>query len=504
MTMKLRQLSSDDLEELVKLITGCTCSAESEDGIEKQSLTLVNIDEYRNIVLKNMDTSVEYVEKLNATIEDDNADSLRDLSEKLAEQKSLEKLKPIDESKRTIGFLKDINEALKKYLEKIKEGGTPSPTGTGVTAPGDFVAGASPMSRTGIAAGAAVAGAAGYAAISQVIPETKLVSTEELNQLKSETGFTPGSVQTGSTRVIGDEIRQNGSRSWRNNNPGNLEYGDIAKQFGAIGSDGRFAIFPTYEAGRKAKEHLLFSQKTKYRGLSLDQAINQYAPPSENPTEKYISFVESQVGIDRSTKLDSLSPEQQQKVLNSMEKIEGFKAGTVITTLERKTAEGKDAIVDLGKKLQGLGLRISEHPAFGGVTAAHSSRGGHYDGTAIDVNVGRGVNEATDPRYKKSFYEMADNLRKEGYVVIFGEGDHKDHMHIRAGNKNSLKESKQLNKLETNKKSSTTIIQPMIVNTSAPAQAPARTVSPMMNQAGQKPKEKPGANKGPGFPSYYS
>jgi hypothetical protein len=51
---------------------------------------------------------------------------------------------------------------------------------------------------------------------------------------------------------------------------------------------------------------------------------------------------------------------------------------------------------------------------------------------------------------------------------------------------------------------SKTIIQPMIVNTSAPAQAPARTVSPMMNQAGQKPKEKPGANKGPGFPSYYS
>lgn len=506
MTMKLRQFSSEELEELVKLIKGCTCSADPEDGLEKESLTLVDVNDYRDIILKNMNTSVEYVEKLNKTVEDDYSESLRDLSEKIAEQKSLEKLPEVDESKRTIGLLKDVNESLKKYLEKIKEGGTPATSPAPGMSPGDFTAGGPPplISRPGaIAAGAAI-GAGGYAAVSQVIPETKLVSTEELNRLKSETGFKPGGIQTGMTRVIGDEIRQNGSRAWRNNNPGNLEYGDIAKQFGAIGSDGRFAIFPTYEAGRKAKEYLLFSQKTKYRGMSLAQAIYKYAPPSENPTEQYISSIEKQSGIDRSTKLDSLSPAQQQKVLNAMEKIEGFKAGTVITTLDKKAAEGKAAIVDLGKKLQNMGLRVSEHPEFGGVSAKHSRTGGHYDGTAIDVNVGGGIEEATDPRYKKKFHELADNLRKEGYDVIFGEGDHKDHMHVRARNKTVSANSKQLNLLEKNKKSSTTVVQPIIVNKTTPAPAPARTVSPMMNQAGQKPKEKPGTTKGPGFPAYYS
>lgn len=33
------------------------------------------------------------------------------------------------------------------------------------------------------------------------------------------------------------ETRIGGSRSWRNNNPGNLEYGKFAKQHGAIGTD---------------------------------------------------------------------------------------------------------------------------------------------------------------------------------------------------------------------------------------------------------------------------
>jgi murein DD-endopeptidase MepM/ murein hydrolase activator NlpD len=144
MTMKLRQLSSDDLEELVKLIKGCTCSADPEDGLEKESLTLVDVNDYRDIILKNMDTSVEYVEKLNKTVEDDYSESLRDLSEKLAEQKSLEKLPEVDESKRTIGLLKDINEALKKYLEKIKEGGAPATSPAPGTSPGDFTAGTPP------------------------------------------------------------------------------------------------------------------------------------------------------------------------------------------------------------------------------------------------------------------------------------------------------------------------------------------------------------------------
>ena len=43
-------------------------------------------------------------------------------------------------------------------------------------------------------------------------------------------------------------------------------------------------------------------------------------------------------------------------------------------------------IVALGKKLQGLGWLVGEHPAFGGVHGGHSPTGYHPKGLAIDVN----------------------------------------------------------------------------------------------------------------------
>lgn len=45
-----------------------------------------------------------------------------------------------------------------------------------------------------------------------------------------------------------------GTRNWRNNNPGNIGYGNgnLVKKLGAIGKAGGFAVFPDYETGRKA------------------------------------------------------------------------------------------------------------------------------------------------------------------------------------------------------------------------------------------------------------
>jgi hypothetical protein len=44
------------------------------------------------------------------------------------------------------------------------------------------------------------------------------------------------------------------------------------------------------------------------------------------------------------------------------------------------------AIVRLGKKLMSMGWLVGEHPAFGGVSAVHTSGSYHYSGRAIDVN----------------------------------------------------------------------------------------------------------------------
>ena len=127
----------------------------------------------------------------------------------------------------------------------------------------------------------------------------------------------------------GTQEKRKGSRNWRNNNPGNIEYGAYAKKLGAIGSDGRFAIFPTYEAGRAAKQKLLFEGKS-YKDKSISDAMNRYAPSSENDTNLYTTLVANAAGVDPSTKLSDLTEEQRVKALNAMEKHEGFKVGEII------------------------------------------------------------------------------------------------------------------------------------------------------------------------------
>lgn len=119
--------------------------------------------------------------------------------------------------------------------------------------------------------------------------------------------------------------RFGGSRSWRNNNPGNIEYGPFARSQGATGTDGRFAIFPNYEAGRKAQEKLLFDSKG-YRNLTLAQAIARWAPASENNVPAYLKAMSADPGA----RMSSFSPEQRVKLLDAMQRHEGWRVGRII------------------------------------------------------------------------------------------------------------------------------------------------------------------------------
>lgn len=125
----------------------------------------------------------------------------------------------------------------------------------------------------------------------------------------------------------GTVTRQDGARNWRNNNPGNLEWkpGGFAEQHGAIGSDGRFAIFPSCETGRAAKAALIFESKN-YKDKSLTDAISRYAPPSENDTAKYQSSVLGAVG-GQNKKMSDYSAAERGAIMDAMQKVEGFKVG---------------------------------------------------------------------------------------------------------------------------------------------------------------------------------
>lgn len=124
------------------------------------------------------------------------------------------------------------------------------------------------------------------------------------------------------------EVREGGTISWRNNNPGNLRYTDFTKKMGAIGQAGGFAVFPTMESGENARKELLFGNTT-YKNLNVRQAITKYAPPNENNTEDYIKKVTTAIGVPDSTPISSLTEEQKKKWLKASEKAEGFTPGKV-------------------------------------------------------------------------------------------------------------------------------------------------------------------------------
>ena len=120
-------------------------------------------------------------------------------------------------------------------------------------------------------------------------------------------------------------VKEAGSRSWRNNNPGNIRKGNFAIVNGAIGDDGAFAIFPDVQTGLDAIVTLLRSKS--YVDLSLKDAVFRYAPPNENNSDQYAASLESGTGIALNIVLSTLSINDIRKVAKVIQKIEGWHEG---------------------------------------------------------------------------------------------------------------------------------------------------------------------------------
>jgi hypothetical protein len=151
-----------------------------------------------------------------------------------------------------------------------------------------------------------------------------------------------GTDKSGKTEVTysdGSKATLTGKRPVRNNNPGNLEYGNFSKKHGAVGSDGRYAVFPDVQTGTQAQIALL--KLPKYQNLSLIDAIHRYAPPSEGNNANYPRELSQATGIPLDTKLSSLSPDQFSNMVNKMQKIEGFNGGGINVTPNQQYASAE-------------------------------------------------------------------------------------------------------------------------------------------------------------------
>lgn len=86
-------------------------------------------------------------------------------------------------------------------------------------------------------------------------------------------------------------------RGIRNNNPGNIRYGDFAKRHGATGADaGGFAIFPSMAKGEAAAQALLGGYMNRGDN-TIRKIVSRWAPSSENDTNAYINAVSRMTGL---------------------------------------------------------------------------------------------------------------------------------------------------------------------------------------------------------------
>jgi len=128
-----------------------------------------------------------------------------------------------------------------------------------------------------------------------------------------------------------------GTHPFRDNNPGDIRSGGFADRAGAIGSDSGIAIFPNSQTGFAALDRLLSAPT--YVNLTIDQAIERFAPPNENDTKAYQAAVRTAVGTSGDHKLSALTTQQRNAMTSEIARHEGFFVpGTSSTTIARLPA----------------------------------------------------------------------------------------------------------------------------------------------------------------------
>jgi len=98
----------------------------------------------------------------------------------------------------------------------------------------------------------------------------------------------------------------NNSRGIRNNNPGNIRWGDEWKGLVPEGqrTDKSFCQFKAPEFGIRAMIIILRNYQSKYGLKTITGIIKRWAPPNENDTQAYIRSVAQATGTDADKPID--------------------------------------------------------------------------------------------------------------------------------------------------------------------------------------------------------
>lgn len=115
-------------------------------------------------------------------------------------------------------------------------------------------------------------------------------------------------------------VATGGNLAWRINNPGLVHSRSrFSRKFGAIGSCGRYAIFPRADEGHKALEAWIHSKRL-YNSL-IKSIAKSYQP---NNAESYVKQLSSLSGISPEIRIKKLKLQELERFLISIEKLCGY------------------------------------------------------------------------------------------------------------------------------------------------------------------------------------
>jgi len=136
-------------------------------------------------------------------------------------------------------------------------------------------------------------------------------------------------------------VHEGGSRSWRNNNPGNLK-GAVSRRVGV--DAGGFDVYPDLQTGEEARRRM-FESGGKYHNYgSIRQVLGglkdnegklikgtAYAPSNDgNYPDSYADRIRELTGIDvDNKKVADLTSEEKDSLESAMKQLEGWEPGRV-------------------------------------------------------------------------------------------------------------------------------------------------------------------------------
>jgi len=143
---------------------------------------------------------------------------------------------------------------------------------------------------------------------------------------------------SGKSVVIGNEKRIGGTVSWRTNNPGNVSYGDLARDFGAIGTwknangdtqqqTTGIAVMPSLEAGIKLQMALW--RRPLYNNYSIGHGVSRWTGQNQGPDSQYAISLAQAAGATPETRVSDLTDDQLKNMVKQQAQWEGFKVGRI-------------------------------------------------------------------------------------------------------------------------------------------------------------------------------